>query len=371
MNVDNSRLQRLSQIFFSIKLCGDNRVNSNLTSSRWQVAEATPEDGASIRALFEKVFKHEMSLAHWDWKYRHGRGEGVVVRHGDEVVAFYGAVKRQVMCRGELTNTLQCVDTMVDTSERGSLSKKGPYYLAATTFLQKFIGYNLPYLFGFGFPNARVMRLGEILGVQADIGAVVELEWPAQASNLVFGNEFQLSANSHMSLIDEMWHAMSADLDDRIVIVRDMNYLLYRYKDNPSHQYQFHLVTEESGKPQGVLVSRPADGRLLILDLIGPLDNFKSVVAFAQNLAAQDGLSALSTWITEPDASIFTGSVSKAKQGTDLSVAAPAPISESVPEGVVVKDIGVRIPTSVCSPGPSPESLQDAWFLLAGDTDFL
>jgi hypothetical protein len=371
MNVDNSRSQGLFQSFLSIKLSGDKRVNRNLTPSRWQAAQATPEDGASIRALFEKVFKHEMSLLHWDWKYRNGRGEGVVVRHGDEVVAFYGAVKRRVMFRGELTSTLQCVDTMVDTSERGSLSKKGPYYLAATTFLQKFIGYNLPYLFGFGFPNARVMRLGEILGVQADIGSVVELEWPAQASDLVFGNEFQLSSDSHVSLIDEMWLAMSADLGDRIVIVRDMDYLLYRYNDNPSHQYQFHLVTDESGKPQGVLVSRHADGRLLILDLIGPLDNFKSIVAFAQNVAAQDGLSALSTWITEPDASIFTGEISTAKQGTDLSVSAPAPISAPAPKGVVVRDIGVRIPTSVCSPGPSPESLQDAWFLLAGDTDFL
>lgn len=340
-------------------------MNSNLPPSRWQAAEATPEDSANIRALFEKVFKHEMSLSHWDWKYKHGRGEGVVVRYGDEVVAFYGAVKRRVMCRGELTNTLQCVDTMVDTSERGSLSKKGPYYLAATTFLKKFIGYNLPYLFGFGFPNARVMRLGEILGVQADIGSVVELEWPAQASNLVFGNEFKLSADSHRSLIDEMWLAMSTDLDDRIVIVRDMDYLLYRYNDNPSHQYQFHLVTEESGKPQGVLVSRHADGRLLILDLIAPLDNFQTLVAFAQNLAARDGLNSVSTWITEPDASIFTGINSAKADGVDL------PSSGVAPQGVVVRDIGVRIPTSVCSAGPSPESLQDAWFLLAGDTDFL
>lgn len=337
-------------------------MKSNPTPSRWQAAQAAPEDSASIRALFKKVFKHEMSLSHWDWKYQHGRGEGVVVRYGEDVVAFYGAVKRRVLCRGELTNTLQCVDTMVDTSQRGSLSKKGPYYLAATTFLKKFIGYNLPYLFGFGFPNARVMRLGEILGVQADIGSVVELEWPAQASNSVFGNEIQLSADSHASLIDEMWLAMNTDLKDRIVIVRDMDYLLYRYNDNPSHQYQFHLVTEESGKPQGVLVSRHADGRLLILDLIAPLDSFQNIVVFAQNLAAQDGLKSVSTWITEPDASIFTSAKTDA---VDL------PANVLPPQGVVVRDIGVRIPTSVCSPGPSPESLQDAWFLLAGDTDFL
>ena len=337
-------------------------MTNNSTSSRWQAAQAVPEDSDAIRALFEKVFKQEMSISHWDWKYQHGRGEGVVVRHGDDVVAFYGAVKRRVLCRGEPTNTLQCVDSMVDTSQRGSLSKRGPYYLGATTFLRKYIGYDRPYLFGFGFPNARVMKLGEILGVQADIGGVVELEWPAQSSSLVFGDEIQLSAESHASLIEEMWLAMSAGLGDRIVIVRDIDYLLYRYKDNPSHRYQFHLVVEESGKPQGVLVSRHADGRLLVLDMIAAPDKFEGLVAFAQNLAAQAGLSAVSTWITEPDAAIFTAALGAETGG---------PSDSLEPQGVLVRDIGIRIPTSVCSPGPSPESLHNAWFLLAGDTDFL
>ena len=337
-------------------------MTNNSTSNRWQAAEAVPEDRDAIRKLFEKVFKQEMSLSHWDWKYQHGRGEGVVVRHGDDVIAFYGAVKRRVLCRGERTNTLQCVGTMVDANQRGSLSKKGPYYLSATTFLKKYIGYDRPYLFGFGFPNARVMKLGEILGVQADIGSVVELEWPARPNSLVLGNEIHLSAKSHACMIEKMWLAMSASLNDRIVIVRDIDYLLYRYKDNPSHRYQFHLVDDDSGEPQGVLVSRHADGCLLVLDMIAAPDKFEYLVAFAQNLAAQADLNAVRTWITEPDAAIFT-----AAPGAE-----PGRPSESMErQGVLVRDIGVRIPTSVCAPGPSPESLQNAWFLLAGDTDFL
>ncbi|MFK7863293.1 MAG: hypothetical protein AB8B95_03600 [Pseudohongiellaceae bacterium] len=326
---------------------------SNQSSvSRWQAMEAAPEDSGAIRALFEKVFKHEMSISHWNWKYEHQRGEGVVVKSGDEVVAFYGAVKRRVVCRGEPTNTLQCVDTMVDTSQRGSLSKKGPYYLAATTFLKKYIGYNKPYLFGFGFPNARVMKLGEILSVQADIGAVVEVEWKPKAADQLVGSEIRLSAPEHTQLIDSLWQRMVSDLADRIVIIRDLDYLLYRYNENPSHDYQVYLVGSLN-EVKGLIVCRVEIDRLLILDLLGPLANYPLLIEFAQDLAARKGLTAVSTWITEPDTVLFqTG-------------------DSSMNEEVLIKDIGVRIPTSVCAPGPSPDSLHNAWFLLAGDTDFL
>jgi hypothetical protein len=323
--------------------------------------EAEPEDSSAIRALFEKVFKHEMSESHWDWKYLHGRGQGVVVKHGDEIVAFYGAVKRIVSSRGELTNTLQCVDTMVDTSQRGSLSKKGPYYLAATTFLQSYIGFDKPYLFGYGFPNARVMKLGEILGVQADIGSVVELEWQPKLAAGLTGSRITLDAGEHGELVTTLWNAMSSSLADRIVVVRDIDYLVYRYNENPSHEYQVHLVASGSDDVLGVLVTRNANGKLLVLDMVAQLANYPLLISFARDLAARSSLSAVSTWTAEPDVGLFTSSEPTVESDNR------SPDSGNT----LVREIGVRIPTSVCSPGPSPESLQDAWFLLAGDTDFL
>lgn len=339
-------------------------MSDQSTQSRWLAMEAVPEDSAAIRKLFEKVFKQEMSESHWDWKYQQDRGEGVVVKHGDEVIAFYGAVKRRVYCRGEPTNTLQCVDTMVDTSQRGSLSKKGPYFLAATTFLQKYIGYDKPYLFGFGFPNARVMKLGEILGVQADIGSVVEVEWTPKFGEKLAGEEISLNRGEHGEIVANLWESMGADLVDRIVLVRDIDYLLYRYIENPSHEYQMHLVSSNS-EVQGLIVSRIAEGRMLLLDLLGPLANYPAMIAFARDLAAQNGREQVSTWITEPDTVLFSNKASiGSEQNRNVS-------QDSLDDEAIVRDIGVRIPTSVCSPGPTPESLHNAWFLVAGDTDFL
>lgn len=340
-------------------------MSESSTESKWRAFDAGPEDSPAIRVLFEKVFKHEMSESHWEWKYKHNRGEGVIVKHSEEVVAFYGAVKRRVICRGEATDTLQCVDTMVDTSQRGSLSKKGPYYLAATTFLKKHIGFQKPYLFGFGFPNARVMKLGEILGVQADIGSVIELEWEPKLANGVVGTEITLSAAEHEEIVAELWRRMSADLVDRIAIVRDIDYLLYRYNENPSHDYQTYLVSNSHSKPIGILITRITDGRLLVLDMVAPLENYPMLIQYARDLAVNNQLSAVSTWLTEPDAALFTDKGLTAQPAEQLQT------QSGIVSDVIVKDIGVRIPTSVCSPGPSPESLQDAWFLLAGDTDFL
>lgn len=340
-------------------------MTESSAASKWHAVEAVPEDSPAIRVLFEKVFKQEMSESHWEWKYKHNRGEGVVVKHGDDVVAFYGAVKRRVSCRGVDTNTLQCVDTMVDTSQRGSLSKKGPYYLAATTFLQKHIGFHKPYLFGFGFPNARVMKLGEILGVQADIGSVFELEWKPAFTGIVTGEEITLDQAQHGALVEKFWLMMRKDLTDRIATVRDIDYLIYRYNENPTHRYQTYLVSDDAGKNLGILVARINEGRLLVLDIVASLKNYPLIIQFAQSLASTNKLSAVSTWLTEPDVTVFNSVEPSTKADAQAGVQA------DIADEVSVKDIGVRIPTSVCSPGPSPDSLQDAWFLIAGDTDFL
>ena len=264
-----------------------------------------------------------------------------------DIAAFYGGIKRRVLFRGKAANTLQCVDTMVATTDRGSLSKKGPYYLAATKFLDKYIGYNRPYLFGFGFPNKRVMRLGEHLGVQADIGSVVELVWPGLDQCSLKSVALDFDSDQHLQLLEKFWQDMAQDLTDKIVIVRDPEYLKYRYCDHPSLEYELRLVTGDDDEPLGVVVTRIHEERLLLLDCISAVANFPELAVYCRGLATEKNCKGLFAWITEADSYLF-----------------------DCPE-MTINDIGVRIPTSICTDGPSPDELKNTWFLMAGDTDFL
>ena len=69
-----------------------------------------------------------------------------------------------MLFKGDPICAIQCGDSMVATSQRGTLSKKGPFYLSVTAFLEKYVGFDRPYLLSYGFPNERAMRLAERLG---------------------------------------------------------------------------------------------------------------------------------------------------------------------------------------------------------------
>ena len=316
-------------------------------SNKWQATSLQESDVPDVLALFQQVFETEMSRAHWDWKYANGGGVGTVVRNEQgEIAAYYGGIERQILDRGTPSRTLQCCDTMVAVTQRGTLTKKGPYFLSATSFLDSYIGYNRPYLFGFGFPNKRVMRLGEHLGVQADIGSVVQIEWGALSSAELKGEVLDSNNSDQWRLLDQLWQGMADGMQHKIVITRDQSYIRYRYLQNPTRQYALEFV-KHSGEVIGLVITRKESEKLLVLDLVGPLQNFSKMISYCRSAAAKQGLQGIYGWLTEADLDLYAD------------------------EEMAVVDIEVRIPTSACTDGPSAEELRDKWYLTAGDTDFL
>ena len=154
-------------------------------------------------------------------------------------------------------------------------------------------------------------------------------------------------SSEHLQLLENFWSDMARGLNDKIVTVRDTDYLKYRYCDHPSLKYELRLISRSDDEPLGVVVKRKHDERILLLDCISAVENFPELISYCRHVAMQNNCTALFAWITEADSYLF--------DGPDMTI----------------NDIGVRIPTSVCTDGPSPEDLKDSWFLMAGDTDFL
>lgn len=218
--------------------------------------------------------------------------------------------------------------------------------MSATTFLDSYIGYNRPYLFGFGFPNKRVMRLGEHLGVQADIGSVMQVEWSATNTTELTGESLEDTNPEHWILVDKFWARMAEGMQHKIVTKRDQSYVRYRYLGNPTRNYELEFVTHH-GDTVGLVVTRKENDRLLVLDLVGSLEKFTILIAYCREKASIAGLQGIFGWLTEADIDLYAD------------------------DDMEVVDIEVRIPTSACTDGPSAEELMDKWYLTAGDTDFL
>lgn len=317
---------------------------------RWRIALAETYDQAAVRALFGQVFAPEqMSPDQWVWKYGGGRGLAVLAWQGGTLVAHYGGMVRPLRYFGRDVNGVQIGDVMVAKTERSVLTRSGAFYRTGATFLETWIGYGSRCLLGFGFPTVQAMKIGERLGLYAEVDRIVELRWTAHnVRSSVLTGARNLSLPKDARHIETLWQQMSVDLVDAIVAVRDSAYVERRYLEHPHKTYHLVLVTRRvTGKPLGLLVLRRSDqGSFSLLDYIGPMRHLRICIDHGRRIVACAGGPSVSAWITAGFARMF----------------------EQTEAEVHCTD--VRIPTSVHSTGPSPSQLRGHWWLMGGDADF-
>lgn len=330
-------------------------------SPRWLPGRMHESRQDEMRGLFAAVFGHEMSAAHWQWKYGGGRGLGIGVwQKGDEgavpeLMAHYGGVTRDILHFGQAARALQCVDVMVAQAGRGTLSRRGPMFLATATCLEHDIGDGTRHLLGFGFPNLRAYRLPEQLGLYGLVGRMVEVCWPAQKSRPALRLAIRplLAADADADIrMDACWSAMQASLGEFIVGVRDAAYLRHRYLAHPEKSYRLFLVQRRfGGDPLGVLVVRVVEEggkrRCELLDVVCALPWLPLMLHHARRVAAAQRCQTLFAWVASNMLPCL-----------------------ALPTEAEVVDLKICVPGNHWTAGPSIESQRDRWWLTGGDTDF-
>ena len=315
---------------------------------RWRPDWVRPEHEAQCFDLFEVAFGYRIDPALWRWKYRDTAAPGMGVWRDGQLVAFYGAMPRPVRFLGEPAATVQIGDVMVHPAERGVMTRSGPFQIAASTFIDRSVGYGRPQLFGFGFPTAKALQVAQKLGLYEGVDRICELTWSASASWTERLLRCTPASAQDGAAIDKLWHKMAQDFRDSIVGVRDAAYVEQRYRKHPTVAYECLLVRRVlSGAPQGlVVVRRPEPDRVELMDLVGPKRNFPALIAAVRRWAADHGAKRVTAWLTESHADVLAATLPQ-RQPLDLVV-----------------------PANVWSPGPSAEQLRGRWWLMAGDTDF-
>ncbi len=318
---------------------------------RWLLTNLDTDGYEAFAALFGIVFGKSISKALWHWKYAEGRGHGVAAWHGERLIAHYGGSWRRVVAFGQHLAALQVCDAMVAVEERAVMTKTGAFFQVAAAFLELYQGLaGVP--LAFGFPNHRAMRLGERLGLYAEVGSLRELRWPPLPGQPRLDSclsIFPANLRDDRLALEILWGDMAGDLAEGIIGVRDWDFVCRRYLHHPERHYTLVMVRRRlTAAPLGLLVLHREDSAAALVDLVAPLRRIPLLVAQARRLARLWGCSSLYTWITSQHVHRF---------------ASP---------GAVVKDIGVRIPTNAWVAQPfTPEELHDRWWLTMGDTDFL
>lgn len=324
----------------------EERTSSGL---RREADWATKEDEADLLALFARAFGHGMPPEQWRWKYAAAETCGALVRKNTgQLVAFFGGMPRPIRFFGEAVTAVQIGDVMTDSVQGRFLNRQGPFFLAASAYLERFIGPDKAYRLGFGFPSKRHNRLAEHLGLYAAVGDVLEANWeplPYRPRLAVSVRSFLVS---QVDSLEPLWEKMAQELVDYIVPVKNGPYMRHRFFDHPSTVYLPFLVKwRVSGKPFGLLVLRDhGESGVELLDLVGPRNRLPALVRIARRITGKLGRQKLFAWLTKPVADNLAASHPRL---------APTDIS---------------IPTSIWHIPSEVHRIEDRWWLMGGDADF-
>ncbi|MFB0989221.1 MAG: GNAT family N-acetyltransferase [Gammaproteobacteria bacterium] len=315
-----------------------------------------------VAGLFEKSFNVDFDEELWNWKYVQGDGKCVVVRLNkqSDIVAHYGGAPRKIAYFGESSMAIQPCDVMVHPSIRKQYGKGSLFFEVAATFLEREIGNTVNHLLGFGFPNQKTMNISKRLGLYEKTDDFIEIVYPvSQASGeqerhqAMIVDYDPLDAASREEL-DSLWALMKDDYRGGIIGVRDAEYIQHRYMNHPfskSKQYRCVIIRAQSSKKAlafAFAAVKEHDCSKLLMDLICPVAAMKSAISILkQEFSRGEGGSILRLWVT--------------KSGKDKVFTA----------GAIVNELGIEIPCNSWNPGPNSGVLYGAWWLTAGDMDFI
>ena len=316
---------------------------------KWQVRQITAADQPAVSVLFEQVFGHPLSPQFWQWKYDAGRGDAIGLWQDDQLVAHYGGMVRRFHHKDTVQIASQSCDVMVAPQQRAILSRKGPFFLTCSTYLEQFVGYGRPYLLAYGFPNERAYRLPYKLGLYSEpITRVNSLIWPAAPGRFLLGTRpLDLASSGDRTILNSLWNMMRTDLDSLFAGIRDADYWDSRYCAHPRFSYQLALVYHRLWRtPMAALVLKQEGERMELLDWVGPIRHNAAAIAAARKLTMEAGCSELYLWASEPVAET---------------------LAETRPR---FEQLNILVPTNAWTSAPPIKGLQGKFWLTGGDTDF-
>ena len=305
-----------------------------------------------ISQLFEKSFETIFDEEIWRWKYEMGNGKCVVARSKKDgaVVSHYGGAPRKIQYFGEPNTAIQVCDVMVLPEVRLHYGKNSLFFKTAATFLEREIGNTVGHLLGFGFPNRKAMNIALRLGLYEKTDDFVEMICPSAPDQAVSKYKFvniEEDNAEHQAAVDRLWDSMKLSFSAGVIGNRDWNYIKYRYFDHPygkSGKFKRVFLANEMEEICAACFIKEHEQRNLLMDIICPI---KDIAQQVMNLNILLDESELKIWITEG-------------WSETLKIT-----------GMIENKLGIEIPCNQWNPGPSSQVLYGAWWLMAGDMDFM
>jgi hypothetical protein len=241
---------------------------------------------------------------------------------------------------------------MVTAKERSQFTRQGAFFLTAATFLECYIGYGVKTWLGFGFPNQRAMKVAQHLNLYAPVGKMIELRWQTKAGRPYLATRVRHllphDSAKNQIIVEKLWQRMRRGLRQALVAVRDWQYMQHRYYHHPFKAYEVLLITRRfTGQALTIAIIQREGEVCHLRDFIGNPKHLALTIQQVRRLAGNWGMRQMHLWIT-----------------TNFLAKVPLAEAEQHP-------LPIDIPHNIWSPSFASEEINNKWWLMSGDTDFL
>ncbi len=244
-------------------------------------------DEHGITNLFREVFGKEMAVSQWKWKYYlPGRGKiysKVADDSSGNVIGHAGAIPLRGIFHNRPIQFFQIADVMVHSAARGFLGRKNVFDELMKTLFED-IGEMFTDVFCYGFPGVRPYLLGERVKVYERIEPAIECD---RALHRSLFNPFETQeVDWDDDRLNDLWSTLSPEYS--LSLVRDKNYLDWRYVANPFFSYRLHGFFRHR-KLDGWAVTRSSEGEVFVVDLFVGRNRCGSALKALQNYLVSQG----------------------------------------------------------------------------------
>lgn len=305
-----------------------------------------PGDEYSIVKLFKEIFGREMTLKEWRWKYvesyPHKVYSSVAVHEDMGIIGHYGAVSLPITYKGNHERCLAICDVMIHPKFRGIKTLKKLSYLVPHEAVRDGI------IMGYGFPEKdKLLKPALSLGIYEKVEDVFEASKEANfVTNLnrFIYKFFPLSYDD--SRIDALWESVKREV--KLGIVRDREYLAWRYQRHPLYKYELWGLKKRWGnKLAGLAVLRRDGERMLIMDFVCGEDILSVLFQKIENYSFMSRAKNIVLWL-------------------------PEYLSQRIGDiGFSIKPSCTCIPRTTHEKTLTKEEMKGKFFYTMGDTDFL
>lgn len=253
--------------------------------------------------LFRDVFRASASIDLMAWKYAAGRGASWGFWNDEgELCLHCGVMYREILLGGTVVRAGQLVDLMA-RRKAGLARASSPFAQLLSGILRGLPDPRNPGGFAFGLPSNRAMRLAETLKLIRTVARVAKLT--LYADNKGYDNYVATPwlDPTDSDVISRLWADMRTAFADRVIGIRDFNYLRHRYFSLTERQHMALLVRKGLGEDAiGLAVLRLGSDSPELLDVVGSPTHFPEVFSAVRHWLSRQGLSATSILVSEPHA---------------------------------------------------------------------